>query len=74
VIVVKEVNKKGVEKVYELRYDSRLEVRADKKTVLGQTKKKIDRSDLKAGDYVRITWRADDQVAVHVRVIPAKPA
>lgn len=72
VIVVKEVTRKGKEVVHELRYDSRLSLRADKKSELGQAKKKVELSDLKAGQYVRITWRPDDGVAVELKVIPPK--
>ncbi|MDX2267770.1 MAG: hypothetical protein NW208_06665 [Bryobacter sp.] len=74
VIVVKEVNKKGVEKVYEVRYDAKMRVSADKKTEIGMAKKKLTHTDLAVGQFVRITGRADDQVAVDVRIIPAKKA
>ncbi|GAB4407086.1 MAG: hypothetical protein OHK0021_18300 [Bryobacter sp.] len=74
VIVVKEVNKKGVEKVYEIRYDAKMRVSADKKTEIGMAKKKLTNTDLAVGQLVRITWRADDQLAVDVRIIPVKKA
>jgi hypothetical protein len=74
VMVVREVDRKGRERIHELRIDAKLSVRADKKTEQGQTKKKLSVMDLMAGQMVRVTWRADDQWAMEVKVIPEKKA
>ncbi len=72
VIVVKEVGKNGKEKVYEIRYNSKVQFSADKKTELGQAKRKLNLEDFKPGQFVRLTWIPDIGVAVALKAIPQK--
>lgn len=70
VIVVREVNRKGKERIYEFRLEKKMSLSADKKTELGASKKKLTLQDLQAGMYVRITWRDGDLTVLALRVLP----
>ncbi|GEM_PF-1526414 len=74
VVVVKEVAKNGKVKIYELRIDPKMQLSADKKTELGQVKRRIVLADFKPGSFVRLTWIPESNIVVSLRFIPEKPA
>lgn len=74
VIVVKEIAKNGKEKIHEIRLDPRMQLSADKKTALGQEKRKLALEDFKPGQFVRLTWNPEVGIAVALRALPAKSA
>ena len=72
VIVVRELGKNGKEKIYEIRLDPKMQLSADKKTELGQAKRKLMLQDFKPGQFVRLTWNPDIGTGVALRAIPEK--
>lgn len=74
IIVVKEIAKNGKEKIYEVRLDPKMLLSADKKTTLGQEKRRIGLEDFKPGQFVRLTWNPDTGTVVALRAIPEKAA
>jgi hypothetical protein len=73
VVVVKQVDRKGKKKIYEIRLDPKMQLAADKKTELGQAKRKIVLEDFKPGQFVRLIWNPELNMAVSLKLLPEKP-